>query len=131
MNITLVGLRSFLLLSTKVKSMQRSGTEAIRTKIQPSKQKREITNITNSQNTKRTYDQPSEQLFPKRWPLSNRNRTKNNMKRHRNSDTKNRQQRTTIKLPPWSGTCAVIKCACTLKTSLIVMYIVHMLYSYI
>ena len=52
--------------------------------------------------------QPSEQLFPKRWPLSNRNRTKNNMntpkvKRHRNSDTKNRQQRTTTKQPPWNG----------------------------
>ena len=73
--------------------MQRSGTEAIRTQLQPSKPKREITNITNSQNTKRTYGQPSEQLFPKRWPLSNRNRTKNSMntrkvKRHRNSDTK-------------------------------------------
>ena len=49
----------------KVKSMQRSGTEAIRIQIQPSKPKREITNITNSQNTKRTYGQPSEQLFPK------------------------------------------------------------------
>ena len=36
----------------KVKSMQRSGTEAIRTQIQQSKRKREITNITNSQNTK-------------------------------------------------------------------------------
>ena len=46
--------------------MQRSGTEAIRTQIQPSKPKREITNITNSQNTKRTYGQPSEQLFPKK-----------------------------------------------------------------
>ena len=57
--------------------MQRSGTEAIRTPIQPSKPKREITNITNSQNTKTTYGQPSEQIFPKRWPLSNRNRTKN------------------------------------------------------
>ena len=32
--------------------MQRSGTEAIRTKLQPSKPKREIINITNSQNTK-------------------------------------------------------------------------------
>ena len=88
--------------------MQRSGTEAIRTQIQPSKPKREITNITNSQNTKRTYGQPSEQLFPKRWPLSNRNRTKNDMnthkvKRHRKTDTKNRQQRTTTKLPPWNG----------------------------
>ena len=34
------------------------------------------TNITNIQNTKRTYGQPSEQLLPKRWPLSNRNRIK-------------------------------------------------------
>ena len=57
--------------------MQRSGTEAIRTQLKPSKPKREITNITNSQNTKRTYGQPSEQLFSKRWPLSYRNRTKN------------------------------------------------------
>ena len=88
-------------LNVKVRSMQRSGTEAIKTQIQPSKPKREITNITNSQNTKRTYGQPS-----KRWPLSNQ--TKNNMnthkvKHHRNSDTKNRQQRTTTKLPPWNG----------------------------
>ena len=36
----------------KVKSMQRSGTEAIRTKIKPSKPKLEIINITISQNTK-------------------------------------------------------------------------------
>ena len=56
--------------------MQRSGAEAIRAQIQPSKPKREITHITNSQRTKRTYGQPSEQLFPTRWPLSNRNRTK-------------------------------------------------------
>ena len=88
--------------------MQRSGTEEARTQIQPSKPKREITNITNSQNTKRTYGQTSDQLFPKRWPLSNRKRTKTYMntrkvKRHRNSDTKNRQQRTTTKLPPWNG----------------------------
>ena len=61
----------------KVTSMQKSGTGAIRTQIQPSKRKREITKITNSQNTKRTYGQPSQQLFPKRWPLSNPNRTKN------------------------------------------------------
>ena len=67
----------------KEKNMQRSGIEAIRTQIQPSKPKREITNITNSQNTKRTYGQPSEQLFPKRWPLRNRNRTKNNMNTHK------------------------------------------------
>ena len=50
----------------KVKRMQRPGTEAIRTQTQPSNPKREITNITNSQNTKRTYGQPSEQLFPKK-----------------------------------------------------------------
>ena len=59
----------------KSKSMQRSGTEAIKTQIQLSKQKQEINNITNSQNTNRTSGQPSEQLFHKRWPLSNRNRT--------------------------------------------------------
>ena len=46
--------------------MQRPGTEAISTQIQPSKPKREITKITNSQKTKRTYSKPSEQLFPKR-----------------------------------------------------------------
>ena len=89
----------------KVKSVQRSETEAIGTQIQPSKPKREITKITNSQNTKRTYRQPIEQLFFKRWPFSNPNRNKHNMntrkvKSHRNSDTKNRQQRTTTKLPP-------------------------------
>ena len=37
--------------------MQRSGTEAIRNQIQPSKPKREITKVTNSQNTKRIYGQ--------------------------------------------------------------------------
>ena len=80
--------------------MQRSGTETIRTKIQPSKRKGEITLITNSQNTMRTYGQPIKQSFPKRWPLSKPDRTKDNMnthkvKRRRNSDTKKRQQRTT------------------------------------
>ena len=50
----------------KVKSMQRSGIEAIRTQIQPSKPNREIPKITKNQNTKRTYGQPSEQLFSKR-----------------------------------------------------------------
>ena len=52
------------------------GTEAIRTQIRHSKPKREITKITNSQNIKRTYGQPREHLFPKRWPLSNPNQTK-------------------------------------------------------
>ena len=44
--------------------MQRSGTEAIRHQIQSSQPKREITNNTNSQNTKRTYGQPSEHSLP-------------------------------------------------------------------
>ena len=93
---------SILLFRMKVKHMQRPGTEAIITQIHPSKPKREITKIIISQNTKRTYDQQSEQLFPKMWSLSNPNRTKNNMntlkvKRHRNFDTKNRQQTTTKK----------------------------------
>ena len=44
--------------------MQRSGTEAIRNQIQPSKPKREITNYTNIQNTKRTYGQPSVHSLP-------------------------------------------------------------------
>ena len=73
--------------------MQRPATEAIRTLIQPSNPKREITKITNSQNTNRACGQPSKQLFPKRRQLSNPNRTKNNMnthkvKRQRNSDKK-------------------------------------------
>ena len=29
-----------------------------------------------------TYAQPSKQLFPKRWPLSGPNRTRNNMNKH-------------------------------------------------
>ena len=45
--------------------MQRPGSEAIRTQIQPSNPKRDITNITNSQTTKRTHGQPSEQFFQK------------------------------------------------------------------
>ena len=70
--------------------MQKPGTGAIKTHIQTPKPKREIIKFTNSQNTKRTYGQLSEQFFPKRWPLSNPNRTKKNMekhkvKRHRNS----------------------------------------------
>ena len=73
--------------------MHKTGTEAIRTQIQTLKPKRDITKITNSQNTKITFGQPSEQLFPKRWPLSNPNRTEkymnaHKMKRHRKSVTK-------------------------------------------
>ena len=40
------------------------------------KTKTGITKITNSPITKRRYVQPSGQLFPKRWPLSNPSRTK-------------------------------------------------------
>ena len=75
----------------RVKSMQRSGTEAIRTQIQPSKPKREITNITNRQNTKRTYGEPSKQLaISQKLATQQPNHIKNNMnthkvKRHRNS----------------------------------------------
>ena len=48
---------------------------------------------TNRQNIISTNGQPSAQLFPKRWSLSNQNRTKSIMnkhkvKHHRNSDTK-------------------------------------------
>ena len=58
------------------KKYARPGTEAVRTKIQPSKPKQEITKITNSQNTKRTYGKPIEHLFPRSWPLNNPDRTK-------------------------------------------------------
>ena len=59
--------------------MQRSGTEAARTWTQPSKPKRDKTNIINTKIVKIhkvTYGQQRDQLFSKRWPLSNRNRTK-------------------------------------------------------
>ena len=49
----------------KVKRMQRSGTEAIRTQIQPLKTKREITNITNSQNTREHMVNRVSSYFPK------------------------------------------------------------------
>ena len=51
--------------------------------IPPSKPKREITKITNRHNTMRTHDQPSGQLFPKSRPLSNPNRTKSIMNKHK------------------------------------------------
>ena len=43
------------------------------------KTKREITKIINSQNTKNIFGQTNKQLFPKRWPLSNPKRTKDNI----------------------------------------------------
>ena len=64
--------------------------------------------MTNRQKTMRTNDQPSGRLFPKRWLLSNPNRTRSVMNKHkvkpnRYSDTKNRQQRTTPEPLPWNG----------------------------
>ena len=58
------GIATFVILvQSKVKSMQRSGTEGIRTQIQPSKPKREKSKIKYNQNTRRTYGQPNEQLI--------------------------------------------------------------------
>ena len=51
---------------TEDKSMQRSGAEATRTQIQPSKLKLEITNITIVKKQKKVHGQPSEQQCPKR-----------------------------------------------------------------
>ena len=45
--------------------MQRSGSEVIRTQIHPSKPKREITNITYSQNTKEHMVNRVSSYFPK------------------------------------------------------------------
>ena len=52
-------------LRIRVKSMQRSGTEAIRTQIQPFKPKREINNITYSQNTREHMVNRVSSCFPK------------------------------------------------------------------
>ena len=88
--------------------MQRSWTEATRTQIQPSNPKQKITNITNSQNTKRTYGQPSEQPFSQKVAsqqpkqiLINMNTHKVN--RHRNSDTKTGNREPQQNKPPWNG----------------------------
>ena len=48
-----------------ISSMQRPGTEAIRNQIQPSKTKREITKITNSQNEKEHMVNRVSSYFPK------------------------------------------------------------------
>ena len=52
----------FMERSRNVKSKQLPRTGTIRTKIIPSNSNREITEITDSQNTKRTHCQLSEQL---------------------------------------------------------------------
>ena len=91
----------------KVTSKQITGTEANKTPIPSSKPKRKTTKIANRHNIKRTYGQPSEQLFPKGWPLRNSNRTKiiyiNIRLNVTETNTKNRQQRTTTQPPPWNG----------------------------
>ena len=76
--------------------MQRPETEAIRTQIQPTKPKREITKL-HIVKIQKESGQPSDQLFLKRWPLSNPNRTKNNMntckvKRHKKTGNREPQQ---------------------------------------
>ena len=87
--------------SDKTKVIQLPVTGAIRTQILLSKHNQEITKITIIQNTR----EPSEQLFPKRWPLSNTNRTtfninKHTVSRYRNSDPKkgNREQQQNYRL---------------------------------
>ena len=75
----------------KVKSMQRSGTEAIRTQIKPSKPKREVSKITNSQNTKNMVNRVSS-YFPN---VGNPKPNKNDMNTHKVKRHQNRQQRTT------------------------------------
>ena len=60
----------------KVIDKQWPGIDAIRTKVPPSKPKWEITKITISRTTKRTYGKPNKQLSPKRWSLSYLNLTK-------------------------------------------------------
>ena len=62
----------------KVKQMQKSGTEAIRTQLQPSKSKREITKITNSQNTKKHVVKRLSSSFPKGGHSAIENHNKNN-----------------------------------------------------
>ena len=49
---------------TEAKGTKRPGMYTIRTQLQLPK--REISKITNSQNTKRTHGKPSEQLFPQK-----------------------------------------------------------------
>ena len=85
----------------KVTSKQRLGTGAIKSHIPLTKLEKNA----NSQNRKGTYGQLSEQLFPKRWLLSNLSRTKNyinkdKMESHKYCDNKHRQQRATTDLPP-------------------------------
>ena len=58
-------LDSFCIFVGRDKNMQRSGTEAIRTQIQPSKPKREITKITNSQKKKEHMVNRLSSYFPK------------------------------------------------------------------
>ena len=86
-------------LQKKITRKQQTGTGEIKRQIRLSKPKWDIKIISNRQNTMRTHGYLSGQLFPKRWSLSNPNRTKSIMDKHKvkthhqNSGTKtgNRQ----------------------------------------
>ena len=71
------------------------------------KPKWEINKITYRPKTLRTHGQPSEQLFPKRWPLSNPNRNKSTMNKHNFNITETltpkQATETTLEPPPWNG----------------------------
>ena len=78
-----------------VKSMQRSGTYAIGTPIQPSKKTKTEYVILQIVKIQKEHLVNRVSSYFRSWPLSNRNRTKHNtrkykVKRQRHSDTKNR-----------------------------------------
>ena len=78
-----------------------------------SRPKFEITKITISQNTKKTYGKPIEQLSPKKWPLSYLNidnyyldtqNVKTEQSTETDSKTQNKQtQRTKSEASYWNG----------------------------
>ena len=77
--------------------MQRLGSEAIRTQIEPSKPKREMIKIINSIVQREHMDNRVSSYFPKGGHIATQIEQENNMntrmvKRHRYSNTKNRQQ---------------------------------------
>ena len=69
----------------------------MRTEVLRLKPKWEITKITISHNTQRTYGKSNEQLSPKTWPLSYLNLTKYHL------DTQKQKQRTKSEVSPWNG----------------------------
>ena len=66
--------------------------------------KLEITKITISQNTERTYGKPNGQLSPKRWPLSYLNLTKYHLNTQKvKTVQKLTQKQVNTEVPPWNG----------------------------